>query len=96
MRSRKNPGTPASETVGTSGIATERVAPLTAIAFSRPLLIRGAVAGIGPKLICASPASSAVIAGAPPLYGTSVTWILAIRTNILPVKSLVEPGPALA
>jgi len=56
--------------VGSSGIAAERFAVVTANALTRPLLICGAAVIMVAKIICSCPLMRSIIAGAPPLYGT--------------------------
>ena len=63
------PGKPDSATVGTSGRCAERVAPVCAITFSLPAFTCGRIAVGLSESTCTSPATRAITAGAPPLYG---------------------------
>src|SRR5687767_8376357 len=64
------PGSPASDSVGTSGNRLERLAAVTPGAFSFPFLICIWRALTLEKCIDISPPSTAMVAGGPPLYGT--------------------------
>ena len=65
-----NPGRPDSATVGTSGKLDERLGLPIASTRRRPAVTCGSAEGIVTKLICTSPAISAVSCPAVPLYGT--------------------------
>ena len=64
------PGTPASATVGISGATGKRCALVIASARKRPARACGNATCTCMQLICTSPAISAVICSAAPLYGT--------------------------
>src|SRR5690606_23509215 len=61
------PGKPDSATVGTSGNSGDRFDPVTASAFSEPVLIRGSTKGNGAKFNWVNPAAKSLIAGPLPL-----------------------------
>ena len=69
VEARQAEPAPASAIVGTSGIALERVAVVTASAFSLPALMLADAAARLSKLRSTWPASSASCAGLPPAYG---------------------------
>jgi hypothetical protein len=64
------PGTPASETVGTSGRTVERTLPEVPSALSFPACTLGAIVGIASNIICTCPPRMSVRAPELPLYGT--------------------------
>src|SRR6185436_3931156 len=68
-----SPGTPASVTVGTSGVAAESTGPQVASEHRRPDFTCGMPTAIGTSENCTSFASSAVVAGAMPLYAV---WVI--------------------
>ena len=74
------PGSPASAIVGSSGASFERCAVVTASAFSLPALTCAIALARLSNMNCVSPASSACVAGAPPLYGT---WTMSVPVSTL-------------
>jgi len=64
------PGNPASANVGNSGTSGERCAVVTASAFNLPAFTCAIALARLSNMNCVSPASSACVAGAPPLKGT--------------------------
>src|SRR5712692_5737045 len=77
------PGTPASETVGSSGTVPERCAVVTASARSRPALIYGITEAEVANMSCACPAITSVSASCAPLYGmcTICTPVIALKSS---------------
>src|SRR5258708_23512319 len=78
--------------VGTSGNTRERCVPVKASARKRPALICGAV-DVPDIITATSPATVAVVAGAPPLYGM---WTMSIPARALSrsiVRSCWLPFP---
>ena len=63
------PGRPASAIVGNSGTSVDRSAVVTASAFNLPALTWAIALARLSNMNCVSPASSAWVAGAPPLNG---------------------------
>ena len=67
---------------------------VTASARSLPAFTCGSTAATLANIMSTSPASSAVVAGAPPLYGTWTTFTPAMTLNISP--AMWKPLPLLA
>ena len=74
------PGTPASAIVGRSGASFERCAVVTASARSLPAFTCGMALARLSNMNCVSPASSACVAGAPPLNGM---WTMSVPVSTL-------------
>src|SRR6185437_8932278 len=81
-----NPGSPASAIVGRSGASFERAAVVTASARSFPAFTWLTALARLSNISCVSPASSACIAGAAPLYGTCTMSTPASTLNSSPAR----------
>src|SRR6266571_4149501 len=88
------PSTPASFIVGSSGISSVRLAPATASARRRPDFTCGPTATGLMKDSWTSPASSAAIEGALPLYGTCTMLVPLRSLKSSAARCCVDPAPA--
>ena len=87
------PGMSASETVGTSGSAGARLALVTAITRSLPLLMCGIAAAMLSNMTWTRPLKRSVYAAGVPLYGTCVICMPVAVLNISPARWLEVPRP---
>src|SRR6185369_13479363 len=100
------PGNPDSAMVGTSGIAGDRLAVVTASARTRPDFTCGTAVAIWSNNISIWPPITSVMAAALPLYGTCLMSALVVSLNnsharccevpLPPEPQLKRPGFALA
>src|ERR1700682_5933809 len=79
--------------VGRSGRTSERRAVVTASALTFPALTCGPAVGADANISCTSPDSIAVIAGAPPLYGTCTIFVLVMLQNNSAARCPAFPLP---
>src|SRR5690348_7817012 len=82
-----------SANAGTSGSCGERLAVVTASALKRPACTCGMAGGVVENVSATSPPSSALTAGALPLYGTCTIFVPAIDENVSPERCTIVPFP---
>src|SRR4029079_16657318 len=87
------PGTPASDTVGTSGSSTERFDEVTASARNWPPLMSGITAPVLLNITSTRPGMRSLSAGPAPRYGMCWSFSPVILLNSSPDRCTEVPCP---